>query len=283
MKRQREPDIVREEELYWAAPADGRCGLLEAVREMRAHICSFLAPDPADLAHLAQTCKVFEGELVREQTGFLYYPLHWRRCLESWELLANVRHFDLSLLPTRRTFLIAKAQLHVFAGLKGGQSQVSLHASLDRDMGTLTFTVGKTCKFTFYGLRKHAPRPPEFPTPKEIAAMKEAVRAKHAAKREKDRRNRKIPRAVRQERARLKSEKSELKKTLLRAARDMRDYPSHTREDYLYAYMGYCRAFIKAGTRLPEVTARLEAITREVGADRGELEDEGEEPIVVED
>jgi hypothetical protein len=253
MKRKREQEPFFDDE-------NGRCHLLEAVREMRAHICSFLVPDPADLAHLAQTCKVFETQLVREQTGLLYYPWHWRRhldvtCETHWMVFGRVGDLSRAI----RAFLLAKSLLHVFDGLKGGQAQTRLRLTVDRRAQTATFQVGDTCKFIYCSSLHPKREDPLLPTPKEIDTMKERVRTKHAAKLEKARLNRKIPAEVRNERARLKTEQCELRRTLVNMARKMKGY-SCAGPHQLPAYIKTSQRFVEAGKRCQQVQARLEEI-----------------------
>jgi hypothetical protein len=251
----------REQEQSFFDDENKRCHLLETVREMRAHICSFLVPDPADLAHLAQTCKVFETQLVCEQTGLLYYPWHWRNYFEF--ACRSLGGFSRKRV---KDFLIAKALLHVFDGLKGGQSLVKVR--LETTMSTATFLLGSgnhACKFVF------SPTDTVYPTPKAIAALKEAIHARHAAKLANARHNRKIPQEVRKERAQLKQERSALKRTLVDLARKMRGY-SCEGPHKLPAYIKISQRFVDAGKRHLEVVARLEEI-----ADLAGEEEEGEE------
>jgi hypothetical protein len=253
MKRKREQEPFFDDE-------NGRCHLLEAVREMRAHICSFLVPDPADLAHLAQTCKVFEKQLVREQTGLLYLPWHWYREISRMKYSHKSTAFS---RKCARDFLLAKSTLHVFDGLKGAQAFVRLEVNFV-DATRITFRVERSCNFVFVFQQL-----PTFPTAVEIAAMREKAKARHAQKLERERRNRKIPAEVRKERAQLKTERSELKRTLVDMARKMRGY-SCAGPHQLPAYIKISQRFVDAGKRHQEVVARLEEID-------GNVEEEEEE------
>jgi uncharacterized protein YukE len=213
MKRKREGPSIQEEE---------RSFLQETLPEMRAHIYSFL--EVPGLGCLAQTAKSFERELVRSPVGLLYYPSHWKRNLDSH------RDRDCYVAPgvvsrggdLLRDFLMQKSELHVFAGLHGGQQRLlRVRLLFDEKAKTTIFRIGDACNFVYY-LKPGDGVYVNTPSSKEIQAMKETLRTQHTNKLSKERQLRQLSPEVRQERANLKEERRNLSATIESLDRELR-------------------------------------------------------------
>lgn len=233
--------------------------------EMRAHIASFLGPSA--LARLSQTCKSFEKQLKLNQNGPLYYPYHWRLRVLTSKFFRHTASFH----KTVRLFLLQKARLHIFDGLMGAQSKLKLAIEGNLNKGTLVMTVGGNCVFSYTDGKCTA-----LPSPADIAIMKAATREKHKEQIEKNRRNRAIPLALREERTRLKEEVSTLTKQLRNAAREMRHWDMSLVGD-IGSNIATAERFAANGRRRNALQEELEDLKEKIEAAADAQKEEEEE------
>ena len=210
MKRKRDVECC-----HW------RSLLKETLPEIRGHVYSFLEA-PA-LARLAQTARLFEQELMRLQSGLLYYPAHWRKSMEKIARMDCHGSSTVKVGDLLRDVLLWKSRLNVLAGLGGGHCFVRLRVFQSDETPVTIFRIADNCDFKFCLQSDGRISLVSLPRPEDIEAVRKEARARHTRKLEHDRRMRRLSPETRLERARLQEEDRRLTKSIFQMERDIRN------------------------------------------------------------